>query len=429
MKSYPLNSIEKNMLAWDREGLAFNSNLVADFSHPLDESLLRNASMTLFLQIPLLQTIIHNNERYVQDQIISPDGQIEIQTITEAVETEFINRHFDLTKDPPLRILYGKLAKEKDTWRLIMTVHHTSFDGVAQTYLFRELMLAYQGLPLTKWTTEIMPFRFRDLFKKKFSLLKRYSLYYQFAKSLGKKKPQSATLISYPEHTSRIVKHEYFDLGTKGNEIINTLSKSHKLSFYEMVFMAVLKTLDKNIKTNDGKPLVLAIPINFRTFLKVDHFFQNVVGLLMIRFTRDEVKEENLPKLLKERIKEGSVPELTLKPSFLAAISSRLLGINTLRKIMLKNDLNPKAIYSSVLISALRFSTSVMVMPEHLTPKRLLGHGSLFKSPGLGVIVTGTKDNQVIVIEYLEDLFSPDTIAEFKKDLLTELGLRSIDQS
>ena len=149
----------------------------------------------------------------------------------------------------------------------------------------------------------------------------------------------------------------------------------------------------------------------------------------MIRFTRDEVKEENLPKLLKERIKEGSVPELTLKPSFLAAISSRLLGINTLRKIMLKNDLNPKAIYSSVLISALRFSTSVMVMPEHLTPKRLLGHGSLFKSPGLGVIVTGTKDNQVIVIEYLEDLFSPDTIAEFKKDLLTELGLRSIDQS
>lgn len=429
MKPYPLNSIEKNMLAWDREGLAFNSNLVADFDHPLDENLLRQASITIFEQIPLLQTIIYNNQRYVQDKVTFPEGQIEIQFITKAAEEEFINRHFDLSKDPPLRILYGKLAKEKDTWRLLMTVHHTSFDGVAQTYLFREFLLAYQGLPLTKWATEIMPFCFRDLFKKKFSFSKRWSLYFQFLKSLGTKKPQSATLISSPEHTSRVVKHEYFDLGPQGHDIINALSKKYKLSFYETVFMAVLKTLDKNITTNDGKPLVLAIPINFRTFLKVDHFFQNVVGLLMIRFTRDEVKRENLATILKERIKEGSVPELTLKPSFLAAVSSQLLGINTLRKVMLKNDLNPEAIYSSALISALRFSSSVMIMPEHLTPKRIFGHGSLFKSPGLGVIVTGTKDNQVIVIEYLENLFSPDVITEFKKGLLTELGLTSIDRS
>lgn len=423
MKIYPLNSIEKNMLAWDREDLAFNSHLVADFDHPLDAEAFTKANERLFKEIPLLRTIIVNNERYVQDKTSSERPLIEFQEITEDVETEFLNRPFNLAKDPPYRALYGKLKKEENTWRLIMTVHHTSFDGIAQTYLFRELMLAYQGLPLTPWTTEIMPFRFSDLFRKKFSFSKRYSLYLKFIKSLNYKKPQAATLITHPERTSRKVKHEYFDLGNRGTDILNAKARELKLSFYEVIFLAILKTLDKTIALKDEKPIVLAVPMNFRTFLKVDHFFQNVVGLITLRFTRDEIKEKNLASILKEKIKTSSDPQLTLKPAFLAAVTSKIFGINTLRKIMLKNDLNPNGIYSSVLISALRFSSSVMVMPPDLTPKRLLGHGSLFKSPGLGVIITGTKENQVVVIEYLEDLFSPEIMLEFKKTLITELGL------
>lgn len=423
MKIYPLNSIEKNMLAWDREDLAFNSHLVADFDHPLEADNFLKAHERLFKEIPLLRTIIQNNERYVQDKMTSDKPLIEFQEISEDVETEFLNRPFNLASDSPYRALYGKLTKEESTWRLIMTVHHTSFDGIAQTYLFREIMLAYQGLPLTPWTTTILPFRFRDLFKKKFSFSKRYSLYFNLLKSLNYKKPQAATLITHPERASRKVRHEYFDLGARGTDILNAKGRELKLSFYEVIFLAILKTLDKTVTKKDDKPIVLAIPMNFRTFLKVDHFFQNVVGLMTLRFTRNEVQEKNIAGILKEKIKESSAHQLTLRPAFLAAITSKIFGINTLRKIMLKNDLNPNAIYSSILISALRFSSSVMVMPPELTPKRLLGHGSLFKSPGLGVIVTGTKENQVVVIEYLEDLFSPETIVEFKKTLITELGL------
>lgn len=423
MKIYPLNSIEKNMLAWDREDLAFNSHLVADFDHDLDAESFRKANEVLFKNIPLLRTIIVNNERYVQE-IDSPSiPLIVFQDITEEIEQEFLSRPFNLSKDPPYRALYGKLKKEENTWRLIMTVHHTSFDGIAQTYLFRELMLAYQGLPLTEWTTKIMPFRFRDLFKKKFSFSKRCSLYLNFVKSLNNKKPLAATLITHPERTSRKVKHEYLDLGDRGTDIINKKSRELKLSFYEVIFLAILKTLDKTIILKDEKPIVLAVPMNFRTFLKVDHFFQNVVGLIALRFSRSEINEKDIVSILKEKIKTGSAPEFTLKPAFLAAVTSKIFGIDTLRKIMLKNDLDPKAITASVLISALRFSSSVMVMPPELTPKRLLGHGSLFKSPGIGVIITGTKENQVVVIEYLEDLFSPEIIVEFKKTLITELGL------
>lgn len=429
MKIYPLNSIEKNMLAWDRDGLAFNSHLVADFSHPLNEASLKKGVERLFNEIPLLKTIIKDNERYIQDSVPNALKNLELKDISEAVETEFLNRPFKLDSDAPLRVLYGKLAKEENTWRMIMTVHHTGFDGIAQTYLFREIMLAYQDLPLTKWATQVMPFKFRDLFKKKFSFKKRSDLYLKFVRSLTTKKPQAATLIAHPSAPSRIVKHEYFDLGLKGTDIINAKSRELKLSFYETFFWAILKSLDKNIETKDGKPLALAIPVNFRTFLKVDHFFQNVVGLMAIRFTREETQRSDLAGLLKERIKEASAPELTLKPAFLAAVTSKLLGINTLRNVMLKNDLNPDAIYSSALISALRFSSSVMIMPEHLTPKRLLGHGSLFKSPGFGIIITGTRENQVVVIEYIEDLFEPGTIAKFKQTLITELGLESINQS
>lgn len=423
MKIYPLNSIEKNMLAWDREDLAFNSHLVADFDHPLDVDAFSKAHERLFKEIPLLRTIIVNNERYVQDQGAHTIAPMEFKEITEEVENEFLNRPFNLAKESPYRALFGKLKKEENTWRLIMTVHHTSFDGIAQTYLFRELMLAYQGLPLTPWTTQIMPFRFRDLFKKKFSFSRRTSLYFNFFRSLNYKKPIAATLMTHPERTSRKVKHEYFDLGARGTDILNAQARTLKLSFYEVIFLAILKTLDKTIALKDDKPIVMAVPMNFRTFLKVDHFFQNVVGLITLRFTRDEIKELTIAHILKEKIKGSSAHELTLRPAFLAAITSKIFGINTLRKIMLKNDLNPNGIYSSVLISALRFSSSVMVMPPELTPKRLLGHGSLFKSPGLGVIITGTKENQVVVIEYLEDLFSPEIIMEFKKTLITELGL------
>ncbi len=426
MRIYPLNGIEKNMLAWDREDLPFNSHLVADFDQPLDSALFIKAHERLYKEIPLLRTIIVNNERYVQDKLIGHRPLIEFLEITEEVENEFLSRTFNLASDPPYRALFGKLTKEDNTWRLIMTVHHTSFDGVAQGYLFRELMLAYQELPLTYWTTQIMPFKFRDLFKKKFSPSKRFALYYKLIKSLNYKKPMAATLLTHPEKVSRKVRHEYFDLGVLGKDILNAKGRELKLSFYEIFFLAILKTLDKTIKLKDEKPIVLSVPVNFRTFLKVNHFFQNVVGLITLRFTRDEIQENNIVMILKEKIKASSQPHFTLKPAFLATISSKILGINALRKIMLKNDIDPMAIYSSVLISALRFSSSDMIMPSDLMPKRLFGHGSLFKSPGIGVIVTGTKENQVVVIEYLEDLISPEVITEFKKTLISELGLEPL---
>jgi hypothetical protein len=423
MKPYPLNSIEKNMLAWDREGLAFNSHLVADFSYALDEELLKNAAIRIFKEIPLLRTIIQNNKRFVKDNFTIPENFLSFVPISEKVEKEFLCRPFKLDIDSPLRIIYGALSKEKNTWRLIMTVHHSSFDGVAQSYLFRELFLAYQGLPLTAWTTKIFPFRYRDLFFKKYGITKSSIIFFYFLKDMFTQKTKAATLMTHPENLSRKVNHEIIELGNN-TVAINARAKKNHLTFYETIFFHLLRALDQSIPIEDKKPIILAIPMNYRTILRVDHFFQNVVGLIKINFTREEVKHDNLAALLKKRLKEGSLPQLTLKTVFLAALTTKLIGITGLRKKMYENDINPDAIYATALVSALRTSPSIMGgIKGSLIPRRIYGHVSLFKSPGLGIIISGTRENQILVIEYLEDLFTASDILRFREALVTELAL------
>lgn len=419
---FALNSADKNMLACERPGFAFNSHLVIDFEAPLDEDRLRSTTERFFSQVPFVRTLIRDGKRVVLPHPIL-NNVLRIQEVSEQIEKDFYDLPFDLTKEHPFRMLYGKLLGEENTWRFVMSVHHSSFDGVAQSYLLREFMKVYQGQTPSEWAMTITAFRYRNIFKH-LGPKRAVGLAMDLCSNLiMKPKKKSLTLLKDPAHKSRRCRYELIEVPADCLKLLNFEAREMGINFFERISIGVLKVLNQLVAPDGTKPYSLTIPVNIRTSLRVDRYFQNVLGVARVYFTREEIEAADFPQNFHQKLKDSSNLGHILMLLATLGFFAKLVGLKKLGQIVQKMDEDPEYIYGSALVTSIRLPLSLDMSQFKI--KRLFGHGKMFKSPGMGIVLTGTKDKPIIVLEYLEDLFAAEDIEKFKLALRSELGIRN----
>ncbi len=397
--------------------------MVIDFEEPLDEERLRSATEHFFAQVPAVRTLIKNGRRIVQDQPLLKDV-IRIQEITPAYEQEFYSLPFKLDQEHPFRLLYGPLSAEAGTWRLIISVHHSSFDGIAQASLLRELLKAYEGKELSPWIREVSVFRYRNIFLKHLKPWRSLFLLGQIILNLiVRPKKKSFTLISDPSNTNRKCKVEFFEVPQETHKRWNAEAKAQKINVFELISLSTIRALNSLSDKGEKKPVVLIIPVNLRTSLRNDKYFQNVIGTGRIRFSREDIEGSTFVQLFKDRFRESTALDRMLMDVVTLGFVTVLLGKRRAAKKIRELDEDPNYIYVSCMVSAIRLPLSWDLSSFKI--KRMFGHGNINKSPGLAVILTGTRENPILVLEYLEHLFKPEDIDRFKNALFSHLGLSS----
>jgi hypothetical protein len=142
----------------------------------------------------------------------------------------------------------------------------------------------------------------------------------------------------------------------------------------------------------------------------------------MVRLVIPRRLLESDPNLFPAFVRKHLKVETAARVVFQAALADFLLGVNRLRKKIRAIDETSGAVTTSFLFSHGRL-TSHIELPDQQRPVRIFGRGALFRSPGIGVILTGEKRRQTLVVEYLAEAFETSTIAKFSETLLEELGL------
>nr|WP_272921656.1 condensation domain-containing protein [Streptomyces sp. SID8354] len=121
---------------------------------PIDEAALRTALRTVVGRHTALRTLITRQSHRLVATVLEPDAVAEVLEIRRAAPPEhepalraFAYRPFHLDRDLPVRALLLTCGTTDDGLaHLIVSVHHTAFDGWSATVFFSQLGAAYRAL-------------------------------------------------------------------------------------------------------------------------------------------------------------------------------------------------------------------------------------------------------------------------------------------
>ena len=423
-RSIPLNSLEKFILAHESSFLTYNSQLMVEFRGDIRLNDLKSAIDKVIKEIPLLRSYIDETkfERYYKNNSdVESRDVIEVRDdiLSQDEIDEFCHKKFDLSTSPACRFLLGKTNLGKNI--LIFNVHHTICDAAGQFHLLEEVFRTMNGMDIRDGAKSDKVFRYRDLWKH-MGLKWFFGQVKSQLRPLSKQRQyQMATLVDYPEKPQRFVTSLTIFISDKEQGQIRKSCKGFDISITEFLTYCCFKAYDNTLKTRgDYKtPIMVYLPKTLRPLLKIRYSLQNILTTVWIVGKRDEIHEEKFLGKVKHIINSHKMDKAA-KFIFGTLWASLVLKPKKLQEIYQKLDNDPRAISSSLLISAGRVPRSY-VFPHEWTDLNVWARGVMLKSPGVGVIFTGVAGSETLTIEYLKDLTEKDTIENFKANLMNEL--------
>lgn len=423
-KRLPLNSLEKFMLAHESEAVSYNSQIVVEFDGFIVPEQFRETIEKAVSSIPWLRTKIITNY-FCFDRKIMNAKEIELSKtliikdypITSGELDEFCKMKFDLKAGHCFTFLIAPLTNNRT--QLIFNVHHTLCDAAGQFLFLEEIFRIMNGEETRSEALKPATFRYRDL-RKHMGIKWFIKQIWDNRKTLkNQRQYKMATLIDHPEKVDRTVSSITFDLNEMQKRNLSVLTKMRDVSIAEYLTYASFIAYDECLRERGDitTPIMAYMPKTLRPFFKIRYSFQNILSTVLVIGKRDEIHNEKFLGKIKHIIRGHKVDQAS-KFIFKGLLPCSVSRPSTLKRIFSAMDNDPQSITSSMLISAGKVPRSY-TFPNSWQNIRIWARGTMLKSPGIGIIYTGTIDHETITIEYVKELFEKETI-ELLRDRLIE---------
>jgi hypothetical protein len=413
MKKISLSFQDHFLLAFEREDLPFNTHFYFETQSPiqLDQFERYKETFLKFIQLELqLQISCDYKTGKITHHKLSDEQVLQACMTLNSLEDEnrFIESHFRYLIDPPV-----KLAHFQN--KLIFSFHHPLFDGHAQMVFLKDFFDLYHG-------KDIRPRTLKSIIKFRYYFLKTPLLWYfkHFISQIfqPKAKKQKISRLFDREPLSRKIDYMLLEFEKRDIDLILRKLKLSYTAFYSLCAICAFDKLQSERGDNDN-PIVVFIPKTLRAELKAENAFQNLIGFIWMKLSRDKITDPSFPTYFRTFYKFRSSPEEIRKVLFMAAIITKLSSFQKLKKMLLHKE--NKIHDCSLLISSGRTPKEILI-PEELKDAKFFGRGTMHRSPGIALLITSNNHHDFISIEYLKDAFNESTILNFKKLLEQEIN-------
>ncbi len=409
-RKYRLNGLERFMLANEHERVAYNSQFVFEFTHPVSREKLLETTERWISVFPPVRSVIERrlfwDQRFVYRRAWFSSREIfhfEDRISQEAID-RFCGRHFDLAFEPAVRFL---LQQEGDRARLIFNCHHSLFDGAGQAYAFEIWSKIYNGSDV-QGEVDVKAFRYRFVrhqmgWKKSLALLWR-----NFSLKPPRKMPKLGTLNDFPDQgEDRLVSSVTLDVS---GEPYQDLRSQFLVKAAEVVDRVLAE------KGNREDPFIIYAPAGLRWVMKAHSTFQNAVVSQTLFFGRNLPRDE-----IKRRVEQKSKGDIFLENARFLFGTLPLSYLTPSRK--LEKKLRPfDQAESPITCTMLAVHAPIpraFPVPKDWRDLRISARGTLMRSPCIGLILTGQRGRETLTIEYLPSLVSKATVELVMRRLST----------
>lgn len=427
-KQFRLGCLTRHFLAYETPEFSFSSHMVVETSTRPELARVVKTAEILFSEIPYLRSRIDGGQRteleknsFQWSRTVRDLGTVKMQDLSEVVGIKF-----NLESEPALRFAIGTI--ENGNHFLVLSVHHALMDGLGQINLLNEFVLGYQGLPLSSWVKKPQDFLFSKALFRNLSPAQGVKLVLFSLKNLLKGSGGKGPSGSLAEKNGNTRSARYFHILIDDKEML-IKKRANDFGFdgfFPFLLFCLFRVIDRmrSERKDVDLPLTALVPINLRTTFKIKRTFQNIVGLGRIRFSSDEIRARTFSEALNHKIKSELTPIKAFSLIMILGLTNRLVSFKKMKEFVLKREYGSNPAASTIFVSAGKipyFGGKRQFFDGFLRIERIYGYGSLTRSPGLGVILTGIPGKQVLTIQYLPDLFESKTIRSFCDQLWLEL--------
>lgn len=412
MKNISLSFQDLFLLAFEREDLAFNSHFYFEANANIEFSKYKETFLKYIQSEPQLQISCDYRSGRITHHILSEAEILRACVIinTPDEETQFLESHFKYLIDPPV-----KIACFKNT--LIFSFHHPFFDGYAQMVFLQDFFDLYHQKPyVPRKLNEIIKFR------SYFNIVSPFWYVKYVVSTLfkSKKSQDTKTVISRffdQEPISRKMNYVLLEYDKKKIDLVLRKLKYSSTVFYSFCAVKAFDKIQKE-RGDSSNPIVVYIPKILRSELKAQKSFQNLIGFIWMKISRNKINDLNFTSYFRDFYKFRSSPDEVRKVLFWACLLTKLSSYQKLRRILEKKE--RKFHDSSLLISSGRTPQDIQ-LPDELLNAKFYGRGVMHRSPGIGLLITGNRNYDFLCIEYLKEAFNTDSIKRFKQLLDEEI--------
>lgn len=391
---YALNGIERFMLYNVSDKVPYNSQFVFDFTGNLNRQKILEVTQTWLEETPALRSVIEESyyrpQRYIYKKTWFNADEIVVfsDSLDESQRDDFCHRPFHLAFDPAVRFLVQSNGTQH---RLIFSCHHSLMDGAGQAFAFEIWAKIYRGLEYPQAFKKVQSFHYRSLYKtmglKKFCLL----LFKNLRPSPRRSVKGVASLNTLPDQQDRRVSSVTSYLNAKNSRRIDYTG-------------AVIEAYDETLKSigDSEKPLFIILPIGLRWTLRVRDSLQNILVSSVLFLKRDKLKDPAWLTGVNSKMAHDPI-EMNQKFIFGVLPLCSFSPAQRLRERFAHFDTIESAQSSSLLFVQAPIPQSYS-LPQDWENVYISARGTLLKSPGVGVIVTGKRSHQTITVEYIPSL-------------------------
>lgn len=413
MKHVQLSYQDKFLLAFERKDLPFNSYLVFESNKAFPFEKIKETFLKSILndeQLNITADSIHGVFTYKQfseSEILNSVILLEDKNQEEL----FYNSHFEYLKTPPIKIAISQYDTLSSNHQMIIAFHHPLFDGHAQMNYLKDFFDHYNGL-------EVIPRKIDEIvrFRTYFSTIPIHwflSLTFEKFKNIFKRRSNQKTVIArFYDQEPKTRKMSYLKLQYEKKQIDLGVRKL-KLSSTALFSICAIKALDQCLRDRGeaSNPIVVYIPKTMRIELKSLRAFQNLIGFIWMKFSREKINNDSFYDYFRNFYKFRSTPNEIRKVLLESALLGTLIPYHKLQKLLQLKEL--KKHDSSLLISSGR-TPSEIKFPDDFKHAHFYAKGVMHRSPGIGVLATSNEQYDFICIEYLTDAFKKESIEQFR---------------
>ncbi len=416
------------MLAHESSDVSYNSQIVVEFEGCLDLQKFKKVIHKALAEIPWLRTQITQGYFQFHRIILPHDHQffknnnylmVKDHVLSQEEIDEFCKTKFSLKEAHNFSFLLSPLKHNKT--QLIFNVHHTLCDAAGQFLLLEEFFRLLNDQEIRPEAREIKTFRYRNLghymgFKWVLRQL------WENRKGLkSQRQYKMAGLIDHPNNTGRSVSSIHFALNLGQKNFIKDICKFHQVSNTEFLSYCAFQAYDVTLRQRGDltTPIMAYVPKTLRPQLKIRYSFQNILSTVIIVGKRSEISNELFLQKIKKCI-QGHKMDQAAKFIYSTLLACALSPTKKLQTFFKTIDRDPQSVTSSMLISAGKVPRTY-AFPNGWSNIAIWARGTMLKSPGIGVIYTGTSENETLTIEFVKELTDLKTIELFKTNLLLTL--------
>ncbi len=421
-KPLAMNGLDRYFIAQTRPGVPVAFHTFFEVSQPLDRPLLTRAVSSFQRDVPIAHSFVREGlfgvERFVT---WTPIFGRPLRFLDRPLRDEDLAVPFDLATEPPFRVLHA--PREGGGAVVVFTIHHSAADGVGAFLLMGRLFQRYdelrRGVPEQPFAKDPPPVRFRALLRPK-GLRWLLAMIRRHVKPMDKVGVQNASLLDDEAPRPATSRHIEEAIPLERWDALKDAAAARGVSRNDLLLAAALRAADgwRRARNKPDRAFRVLYPIDLRAILGLPACVQNFVGVVRADFSIEDVRRDDLAKLVQERVKESRSLEEAIETPVNLGVLSAVLPPWVFRAALAGFDDDPRSFFFSLVWSNVRVPPDLVLPPG---TERIYLRGPLVRQPGVGVFATLDARSLNLTLEYLSPLASEEGVRDYGSRLLAEI--------